>query len=280
LIWCSRRVVSPVRALAESFVGAPHVPALTRTCLDAVSRCRVPRMLTPRASAAGGAFTIECPAIDVLCHRQGTVDETSGFRPRLARLGQSPALTDDCLPRACIDLAIRTALAPNGLRTALLTIQNAFRRIAELAEFYPVSRYRLPRLSTQGKTAPRTRSPDILHVFRAFSPRPLVKGRLGTCRVRPRFPACAFRRHAAVTKDTSDRRLQSHISKMSTRASRGYRPASRSFPRCLPMNEVVHAAPFASAQLLDHRTRHSCSRYDAWSAEPLTPPSPPRFHTA
>jgi len=28
LVWRSRRVVSPLRALAESFVGAPHVPAI------------------------------------------------------------------------------------------------------------------------------------------------------------------------------------------------------------------------------------------------------------
>lgn len=33
-------------------------------------------------------------------------------------------------------------------------------------------------------------------------------------------------------------------------------------------------------QLLDRRTRRSCSRYDAWSAEPLTSLSPPRFRTA
>lgn len=33
-------------------------------------------------------------------------------------------------------------------------------------------------------------------------------------------------------------------------------------------------------QLLDRRTRRSFSRYDAWSAEPLTSLSPPRFHTA
>lgn len=56
----------------------------------------------------------------------------------------------------------------------------------------------------------------------------------------------AFRRHTAATKDTSDRRLQSHMSKMSTRTSRGYRLASRSFPRCVPVNDAVHAASFAS----------------------------------
>lgn len=38
--------------------------------------------------------------------------------------------------------------------------------------------------------------------------------------------------------------------------------------------------PVRFGQLLDRRTRRSFSRYDAWSAEPLTSLSPPRFHTA
>ena len=117
---------------------------LTRTCLDAVPRCRGPRTLTPRASAAGGAFTNECPAIDVLCHRQGTVNETSGFRHRLARLGQSPLSRMTVDPKPALTSAIRIVLAPNGLRTVLLTIQNAFRRVDELVEFYPMSRCYLP----------------------------------------------------------------------------------------------------------------------------------------
>jgi hypothetical protein len=113
---------------------------LTRTCLDTVSRCRVPRMLTPRASSAGGAFTIECPAIDVLCHPKDTVCETSGFRHRLADSGSPPLSRVTVCPRPALTPEIRTALAPKGLRTVLLTIQNVFRRISELAEFYPVSR--------------------------------------------------------------------------------------------------------------------------------------------
>lgn len=142
--------------------------------------------------------------------------------------------------------AVRTALAPNGLRTALLSIQNVFRRISELAEFCPVSRCCPPGCPRE---ASNTAYPFARHLprYRAFSPRPLVKRCLGSCRARPCFSVRVFRRHTAMTKDTSDRRLQSHISKMSTRASRGYRPASRSFPRCVPMNDAVHAAPFASA---------------------------------
>jgi len=60
-------------------------------------------MLTPRASSAGGAFTIECPASDVLCHLKGTVNETSGFRYRLARPRQPPALANSCWSQIGID---------------------------------------------------------------------------------------------------------------------------------------------------------------------------------
>jgi hypothetical protein len=237
---------------------------LTRTCLDTVSRCRVPRMLTPLASSAGGAFTIECPAIDVLCHRRGTVYETSGFRHRLARLGQPTVLTVDCLPQACIDLC-------DQIRAGTERFKNNAAHESERLPSYQRTRRVLSResmlrarLSTRGK---QHRVP-VHPTYSTFpctvcSPRPLVKGCLGSCRARPRFSVCVFQRHTAVTKDTSDRRLQSHISKTSTHTSRGYRPAFRSFPRCVPMNGAVHAAPSASAGFLDHRTRRSSSRYDA-----------------
>jgi hypothetical protein len=202
-------------------------------------------MLTPRALSAGGAFIIECPALDVLCHRMGTVYETSGFRRRLADSGNLPLSRAIVGPKPALTPAVRTALAPNGLKTVLLTIQNVFRRISELIEFYPASRCYRPGCPRE---ASNTAYPFARHFHvSVFSPRPPVKGCLGSCRARPRFSVRAFQRHTAVTKDTSDRRLQSHISKMSTRASRGYQPAYRSFPRCVPMNDAVHAAPSASA---------------------------------
>jgi hypothetical protein len=40
-------------------------------------------------------------------------------------------------PRPALTPVVRTALAPNGLRTVLLTIQNVFRRISELMSFIP-----------------------------------------------------------------------------------------------------------------------------------------------
>lgn len=45
-------------------------------------------MLTPRVSSTGGAFTNTYPASDVLCHRMGTVSETSGSHYPLARFGR------------------------------------------------------------------------------------------------------------------------------------------------------------------------------------------------
>jgi len=165
--------------------------------------------------------------------------------PPACLLRQMPAFADECYPKSALTLPVRTALAPNVLRTTLLTIQNIFRRISELIECYPASRCYRPGCPRE---ASNTAYPFARHFprFRGFSPRPLVKGCLGSCRARPRFSVRAFQRRKAVAKDTSDRRLQSHMSKMSTRASRGCQPAFRSFPRCVPMNDAVHAAPSAS----------------------------------
>jgi len=152
-------------------------------------------------------------------------------------VGPKPALTPE----------VRTALAPNGLGTALLTIQNVFRRICELGEFYPVSRCCPPGCPREASNTAYPFARHLSRFFVFFLRGPSSKGAsapVELCRV---FSARAFRRHAAATKDTSDRRLQSHMSKMSTRTSRGYRLASRSCPRYEPVNAAVHAAPFALA---------------------------------
>jgi hypothetical protein len=143
--------------------------------------------------------------------------------------GISPLSRRSVDPKPALTSKVRTALAPNGLRTVLLTIQNNFRRISELNECYLASRCYRPGCPRE---ASNTAYPFARHVprFRVFAPRPLVKECLGSYRARPRFSACAFQRHTAVTKDTSDRRLQSHISKKSTRASRGYRPRFSGLP--------------------------------------------------
>jgi hypothetical protein len=41
----------------------------------------------------------------------------------------------DCFSEPALTLTVRTALAPNGLRTALHTIQNTYRRICDARGF-------------------------------------------------------------------------------------------------------------------------------------------------
>jgi hypothetical protein len=57
--------------------------------------------------------------------------------------------------------AVRTALAPKVLRTALHTIQNIFRRISDLEGFIPRADAANPVVHARQAT-PRTRSPDFL----------------------------------------------------------------------------------------------------------------------
>lgn len=100
--------------------------------------------------------------------------------------GISPLSRRSVDPKPALTSKVRTALAPNGLRTMLLTIQNVFSRISELSKFYPVSRCHLPGCPRE---ASNTAYPFARHLprFRVFSPRPPVKGCLGSCRARPRF---------------------------------------------------------------------------------------------
>lgn len=163
---------------------------------------------------------------------------TTGWRDSSCR-----PLSRTTVPEPALTRAVRTALAPDGLRTALHTIQNVCRRTVSSRV---LSREPIPptRLSTRGK---QHRAPvcSTSLVLASCSATPRSKGASAPIELDHVFTARAFRRRAAVTKDASDRRLQSHISKMSTRTSRGYRPAPRSCPRCLPMNVTVHAVPSA-----------------------------------
>jgi hypothetical protein len=61
-----------------------------------------PRVLTLRVSSTGRAFTNECPASDVPCHRTGTTSETSGSHYQLARSEEPPTFVND-RTRICID---------------------------------------------------------------------------------------------------------------------------------------------------------------------------------
>lgn len=66
------------------------------------------------------------PASDVLCHRTDTVGGTSGSRHRLLDPEFHPAtFVNETHSETCLTRTIRTPLVPNGLRTTLLTVQNA-----------------------------------------------------------------------------------------------------------------------------------------------------------
>ena len=215
-------MLARVPAWTQSFVGAPHVPAFNPhlprhgLALSRTADADPPRLIGWRslhhriAQSSTFSVTAWAPSTKLQALVSGWLDP-----------GSCPLSRTDVFPRPALTPTVRTALAPNGLRTALLTIQNVFSRISELYEFYSASRCYLPGCPRE---ASNTAYPFSRHLspFGAFSPRPLVKGCLGSCRARPRFSVRAFRRHTAVTKDTSDRLLQSHMSKMSTRTSRGY----------------------------------------------------------
>lgn len=112
------------------------------------------------------------------------------------------------ISEVALTLAIRIALAPNGLRTTLHTTQNTYRRTLDTQSFTPAST--TTRSVVHAKLViPRTRSPARF----AATPR---QGHLGFVRAMS-SAARAFRRRIGPTKDTSGRRLQSHISKTSTR---------------------------------------------------------------
>jgi len=112
------------------------------------------------------------------------------------------------ISEVALTLAIRIALAPNGLRTTLHTTQNTYRRTLDTQSFTPAST--TTRSVVHAKLViPRTRSPARF----AATPR---QGHLGSVRAMP-SSARAFRRRIGPTKDTSGRRLQSHLSKTSTR---------------------------------------------------------------
>lgn len=112
------------------------------------------------------------------------------------------------ISEAALTLAIRTALTLNGLRTALHTTQNTYRRTWNARSFtlVPV----ITRSVVHAKLVmPRTRSPSR---FAAT----LRQEHLGSGRAIP-SRLVPFGRRVSPTKDTFGRRLQSHISKTSTR---------------------------------------------------------------
>lgn len=152
------------------------MPDFTRADLGEVSRCRVPRVLTPRASSAGRAFTIEHSASDVLCRRMGTVAETSGSRHRLAKPEQLLALTSNG-SRARIDPYGQNRASAERFKNSAAHDSERLTSYREPTSVTPWIAAVRPVVHARQK-ATRTRSLNL-------SPRPLVKECLGSHRARP-----------------------------------------------------------------------------------------------
>lgn len=167
-----------------------------------------------------------------------------------------------------LTLAVRTALTPNGLRTALHTIQNTYRRTKDARGFtlLPDTTHSVVHAKL---VIPRTRS---LARFAAT----LRQEHLGSGRAMPsKLVPCGRRTHS--TKDTSGRRLQSHMSKTSTRCF-------ARLPSRLPELPLVRCDECCGS-----RRRHSLrsalppvqrafsAHRSSGAPSPLMPPSPPEL---
>jgi len=108
LVWRSSRVVSlcQLRRRASLTYRSCRLSPAGASTWSALSR---PRVLTPRVSSTGGAFTNECPASDVSRHRAGTTGETSGSRYQLARSEEPFTFVND---------RSRTGIDPHGQNRA------------------------------------------------------------------------------------------------------------------------------------------------------------------
>jgi len=138
-----------------------------------------------------------------------------------------------------------------------------------------VSRYHLPGCPREvSSTAhPFARLLSLLRV----APRPPVKGCLGSIRARPRF-------HRPCLSAPCGRDQRCVRPTFAIPHFKDEHPYFARLPTCYPELPPVpaderHGSRRAArfGRQLDHHTRRSLSQCGAWSAEPLTFPSPSRF---
>lgn len=129
LAWRSRRVVSPHELWRR--VLSMHRPSVVCRLSPTGTSAWLPSDNTTDADPSRffnwkSLHLTNYPASDVLCHRTDTVGGTSGSRHRLLDPEFRPAtFVNVTHSEACLTRTIRTPLVPNGLRTTLLTVQNA-----------------------------------------------------------------------------------------------------------------------------------------------------------
>lgn len=98
-------------------------------------------MLTPLVSSTGGAFTNVYPASDVLCHRMGTVSETSGSHYPLANSG-CHSLARAHL-RSCIDPCDQSRACAERFKNSATHDPEHLPSYLRHVKFYPHVHYHL-----------------------------------------------------------------------------------------------------------------------------------------
>lgn len=149
---------------------------------------------------------------------------------------------------AALTLAIRTALTPNGLRTALHTIQNTYRRTKD-ARGFTLSLDTTRSVVHAKLVIPRTRS---LARFAAT----LRQEHLGSGRAMPSEPV-PFGRRATRPKIRQVDDCNPTCQKQALVVSRGYRVADQSCPWRAAMSVAVHAAGTRFGRRFPRCSEHS-----------------------
>lgn len=189
-------------------------------------------MLTPRVSSTGGAFTNVYPASDVLCHRPGTVSETSGSHYPLASSERhSLART---LSRSCIDPCDQNRARAERFKNDATHDPEHLPSYLRRARFYPHTRY-------HPLGCPREAG-DAAYPFA----RPLCRDAPSRA---PRFRSSYAEPDSCLSADEPARPKIRPIDdcnptfqRRALVVSRGYRVAYQSCPWCAAMSDAVHAA--------------------------------------
>lgn len=233
-------------------------------------------MLTPLVSSTGGAFTNEYPASDVLCHRRGTVSETSGSRYPLAR--------SDCLSlarahlRSCIDPHGQNRARAERFRNSTAHDPEHLPSYQDRARCYPHARH-------HPLGCPREAG-DVAYPFT----RPLCRdapSRAPRSRSSYAEPSsCLAAGELARPKIRQVDDCNPTCQKQALVASRDYRVAYQSCPWCAAMSVAVHAAVTRFGRRFPRCREHSplaapvelrhlwCSRHRPASPALFRPASP------
>lgn len=225
-------------------------------------------MLTPRVSSTGGAFTNVYPASGVLCHRLGTVSETSGSRHPLANSDRHSLAR--ALLRSCIDPCGQNRARAERFRNDSAHDPEHLPSYLQRAKFYPRARY-------HPLGCPREAG-DTAYPFA----HPLCRDAPSRA---PRFRLSYAEPGSCLSADESARPKIRPVDdcnptcqKRALVASRDYRVASQSCPWCAAMSDAVHAAGHSLRAALPPVQRAFSSRRSSGAPSPLMLPSPPGLH--